>query len=168
MLKKFYANQEKYSFAFQIMAYISRLTILRQTIKNIIHDKINQYIIITERSLYTDKHVFAKMLYESGNISEIEWLTYSYWFDTFKDKTKLDLILYVNTKPDECYNRIIKRSRPEEVDKISKDYLTTCHQKHIDWFKETESKIIDIDGHESIDEVMNKVKEILKGIINTC
>jgi deoxyadenosine/deoxycytidine kinase len=28
MLKKFYANQEKYSFAFQIMAYISRLKIL--------------------------------------------------------------------------------------------------------------------------------------------
>ena len=35
MLKKFYADQEKYSFAFQMMAYISRLTILRDTIKEI-------------------------------------------------------------------------------------------------------------------------------------
>ena len=32
MLKKFYADQEKYSFAFQMMAYISRLKILRDTI----------------------------------------------------------------------------------------------------------------------------------------
>ena len=56
MLKKFYADQEKYSFAFQMMAYISRLTILRDTIKEIVSENNNkQYIIITERSLYTDK-----------------------------------------------------------------------------------------------------------------
>ena len=35
MLQKFYENQEKYSFSFQMMAYISRLKILRDTIKNI-------------------------------------------------------------------------------------------------------------------------------------
>ena len=45
MLKKFYANQEKYSFTFQIMAYISRLKILRQTVKDIIHNNEYQYII---------------------------------------------------------------------------------------------------------------------------
>ena len=33
MLQKFYANQEKYSFSFQMMAYISRLKILRDTVK---------------------------------------------------------------------------------------------------------------------------------------
>jgi deoxyadenosine/deoxycytidine kinase len=160
-LELFYENQKENSFWFQVLAYITRL----RNLINIIDNNPNK-IIICERSIYTDKYVFAKMLYESGNISEIEWLTYSYWFDTFKDKTKLDLILYVNTKPDECYNRILKRSRPEEVDKISKEYLITCHQKHIDWFKETESKIINIDGHESIEEVMKNVKDILKDILN--
>ena len=60
MLQKFYADQEKYSFSFQMMAYISRLSLLKDTIENN-----PDAIIITERSLMTDRHVFAKMLYDS-------------------------------------------------------------------------------------------------------
>lgn len=47
MLQKFYGNQEKYSFAFQMMAYISRLALLKETIK-----ETPDAIIISERSLY--------------------------------------------------------------------------------------------------------------------
>ena len=57
ILEKYYKNQEKYAFSFQIMAYISRISILRKTIKKNPND-----IIITERSVLTDKNVFAKML----------------------------------------------------------------------------------------------------------
>lgn len=159
-LELFYENQKENSFWFQVLAYITRL----RNLLTIIENNPNK-IIICERSIYTDKYVFAKMLYEVGNISEIEWKTYSYWFDTFKDKTKLDLILYVNTEPDECYNRIIKRSRPEEVDKISKEYLTSCHNKHLEWFVETDAKIININGHETIENVMNNVKNIINDIL---
>ena len=81
MLKLFYANQEKYSFAFQMMAYISRLKILRDTIKKIQYenkeDYKKEYVIITERSLYTDREVFAKMLYNQGKI-EIQHSTPAY------------------------------------------------------------------------------------------
>ena len=159
-LELFYENQKENSFWFQVLAYITRL----RNLLTIIENNPNK-IIICERSIYTDKYVFAKMLYEAENISEIEWKTYSYWFDTFKDKTKLDLILYVNTEPDECYNRIIKRSRPEEVDKISKEYVTSCHKKHLEWFKETDAKIININGHETIENVMNNVKNIIDNIL---
>ena len=87
MLKKFYADQDKYSFAFQMMAYISRLTILRDTVKKI-KEKTNkhntqQYIIITERSLFTDKYVFAKMLYDQGKIEDVCYQIYLKWFDEF-------------------------------------------------------------------------------------
>jgi deoxyadenosine/deoxycytidine kinase len=100
----------------------------------------------------------------------MEWKTYSYWFDTFKDKTELDLILYVNTNPDECYNRIIKRNRPEEVNKISKDYLTMCHNKHLEWFdlnnSEHKTKIIHINGHSSVEDVLEFVKSITNKLID--
>ena len=33
MLQKFYKNQTRYSFAFQMMAYISRLALLKKTVK---------------------------------------------------------------------------------------------------------------------------------------
>ena len=162
-LEVFYEDQKENSFWFQILAYITRLRNLLKTIEE--HpDK----IIICERSIYTDKYVFAKMLYESSYLSEMEWKTYSYWFDTFKNKTELDLILYVNTEPDECYNRIITRNRPEEVNKISKDYLIMCHNKHLQWFNDSENKtkIIHINGHKSVDDVMDFVKQITNQLIS--
>ena len=58
ILEKFYMDQEKYSFTFQMMAYISRLKILRNVIKKLKEDK-KHYIIITELCLNTDKYVFA-------------------------------------------------------------------------------------------------------------
>ena len=38
ILQKFYADQEKYSFAFQMMAYVSRLNVLRDALKTL-HQK---------------------------------------------------------------------------------------------------------------------------------
>ena len=64
MLSKFYEDQNKYSFAFQMMAYISRLSLLKKTYK----ENATNTIIITERSVHTDRHVFAKMLYDNNNI----------------------------------------------------------------------------------------------------
>ena len=162
-LELFYENQKENSFWFQILAYITRLRNLLSILENNPQDK----IIICERSIYTDKYVFAKMLYESGNISEIEWITYSYWFDTFKKQTKLDLILYVNTEPEECFNRIIKRNRVEEINKISKEYLINCHDKHTEWFQEKDmnTKIFHINGKDTVENIMTFVKHIICDII---
>ena len=109
ILELFYQDQKKYSFSFQILAYITRLRSLLTVIKY----NPNK-IIICERSIYTDKHVFAKMLYEQNKIEEIEWKTYNYWFDTFKEITKLSGIIYINTNPETCFERIKKRDRNGE------------------------------------------------------
>lgn len=153
-LELFYENQKDNSFWFQILAYITRLKELLHTIKN----NPNK-IIISERSIYTDKFVFAKMLYEMGYLSEIEWTTYNYWFDTFKDETKLDLILYVNTDPEESFRRIKIRNRGEEVNSISLDYLKTCHQKHQEWLSNSDTKIVEINGHQSIENIQQFARQ---------
>ena len=68
IIEKYYANQEKYAFSFQMMAYISRLSLLRKAFRN---DKYK--IIITERSVFTDKNIFCKMLYDADKIEEINY-----------------------------------------------------------------------------------------------
>lgn len=136
MLQKFYANQQEYSFAFQMMAYISRLTILRETVRDIMRrvqstdqNKKDKYIIITERSLYTDKFVFAKMLYDQGKIEDVMYQIYLNWFDEFAKDFPVNDIIYVNTDPTKCYERIHKRARVgEEV--IPLAYLRACHEYH--------------------------------------
>jgi len=130
ILKKFYADQEKYSFPFQMMAYVSRLKVLRdtlKTIKNDTHDK--NIIIITERSLYTDKMVFAKMLYDSKKIEYINYQIYLNWFDTFSEEFPVHKVVYVQTEPEKCYQRIVKRSRTGE-ENIPLEYLTSCSDYH--------------------------------------
>lgn len=139
MLKKFYLNQEKYSFAFQMMAYISRLKILRDTIKEIRKNPENKYIIITERSLYTDKYVFAKMLHDQGKIEDVCYQIYLNWFDEFVSDYDINYTIYVNTEPKKCYERIHKRSREgEEV--IPLNYLIECHNYHSEFLEEINGK----------------------------
>lgn len=155
MLKKFYADQEKYSFAFQMMAYISRLKILRDTIKDIISQNINQqYIIITERSLYTDKHVFAKMLHDQGKIEDVCYQIYLNWFEEFAKDFPINYSVYVKTDPTKCYERIHKRSRDgEEV--IPLEYLQDCHTYHEEFLNENtgiKSKKRVLDGNVDIYE----------------
>ena len=104
ILVKFYEDQKKYSFAFQMMAYISRLDLLRRTIK-----ENPGAIIITERSLYTDKYVFAKMLYYSNKIEEIEYNIYNKWFSSMVDLAPLDKVIYMKTSADISFNRIFKK-----------------------------------------------------------
>lgn len=124
ILQKFYSNQNLYSFPFQMMAYISRLAILKEVI-----EKNPNAIIITERSLYTDKLVFAKMLFDSGKIELINYRIYLKWFDVFAKEYPITKVIYVNTEPDICIKRINKRSRNGE-ENIPLDYLKECHKYH--------------------------------------
>jgi len=124
ILEKFYENPSKYGFSFQIMAYISRLDVIRKEIK-----KNPNAIFISERSLFTDKLVFAKMLFDSGNIELVNYKIYLKWFDTFADDFPVSKVIYVNTDPEICHMRIEKRSRTGESN-IPLDYLQNCHKYH--------------------------------------
>lgn len=161
ILELFYNDKEKYSFAFQILAYITRLRKLLEALDGPI-----EKTIICERSIFTDKFVFAKMLYQQNFINEIEWKSYNYWFDTFKEKTKLDRIIYINTDPNICLERIKKRNRDGESD-ISLEYLNHCHLLHQDWLiNENQNKVIEFNGNNNFDGINEEryVKKIYEEI----
>ena len=124
MLEKFYADQQKYAFSFQIMAFISRISLLKQSIR-----ENPGSVIITERSLHTDKMVFAQMLFDSGLIEDVNFQIYLKWFDEFSRECPLNRVIYVKTDPDICIQRIAKRSRAGES-VIPIDYLRECHEYH--------------------------------------
>ena len=140
ILKKFYQNQEKYAFSFQMMAYISRLS----EIKKIVDINPNA-IIICERSVWTDKNVFAKMLFDDGKIEEVNYKIYNMWFDEFVRKYTLDGIFYVKTDPKKCSERVNIRNR--EVENIPLAYLEKCHQYHEHWLSLSDRKVLTFDGN---------------------
>ena len=140
ILEKFYADQEKYSFSFQMMAYISRLSLLKNTIKNN-----PNAIIITERSVFTDKEVFAKMLYDDNKIEEINYKIYLQWFNEFIDDIPIRGVMYVKTTPEKSKERVDFRSRQGE--QIPLNYLQKCHQYHEEWIFTQFKKILVFDGN---------------------
>ena len=135
ILEKFYADQEKYSFPFQMMAYVSRLKVLRCALREIFTGRLNspgpakKVILITERSLFTDKLVFAKMLYDDKKIEPVNYRIYLNWFDTFLDEFPVHKVVYVKTDPEQCHGRIAKRSRDGEAN-IPLEYLQNCSRYH--------------------------------------
>ena len=145
ILSHFYRDSKTYSFQFQMMAYISRLNLLR----NVIKENPNA-VIITERCLYTDKFVFAKMLYDKENMTDIEYTIYNKWFTSFIDDIETTGIIYIKTNPETCYERIIKRNRNGET--IPLEYLDNCHDYHEKWLNNTDTPIITYDGNVVIDE----------------
>lgn len=163
ILSKFYHNTKKYAFSFQMMAYITRVHLLRQAIK----ENPNR-IFITERSIYTDKNVFAKMLYDDEMIEEVDYQIYLKWFDEFSEISENNFkIVYVNTIPEKCYERILKRNRDGES--LTLEYLIKCDEYHNNWLKGKE--ILLLDGNEDKDlnnkNAYNEWIEIINNYIYT-
>ena len=153
MLEKFYENQVKYSFAFQMMAYISRLSILKKCI-----DENPDFIIITERCLNTDRYVFAKMLFDDGKIEDVEYQIYLNWFDHFSYLQHTQKIVYLKTDPNTCITRINKRNRLGESN-ISLEYLENCNKYHDNMLNEINNEKLVIDSNIDTDidkDIINK------------
>jgi deoxyguanosine kinase len=142
IINKFYSDQAKYAFSFQMMAYISRVSMLKQAIR-----ENPGKIIVTERCVDTDREVFAKMLYDDGLIEEINYSIYTRWFDEFSNEISICGMVYVKTSPEVCSARVIERARDGETIPLS--YLRKCHDYHEMWLSTMgkETTIFTLDGN---------------------
>ena len=163
ILEKFYRDQHKYAFSFQMMAYISRLSL----VKSIIRNNPNS-IIICERSVFTDKEVFAKMLYDDGKIEEVNYQIYLKWFNEFIEDIPTSGIIYVNTTPENSKGRVDFRARLGED--IPLEYLKKCNNYHNNWLNNIEENIYNFDGNinfrdglttQSIDNIKEFIEQII-------
>lgn len=166
ILTNLYKNIRANAFKFQMMAYISRLSLLRKAVKN---PKIK--LIITERSVETDRNVFAKMLYDAGDISHDEFQIYTLWFDEFLTDVPLGGIVYIHASPDVCLERIHKRARSGET--IQADYIQRCHQYHEDWIRGRNCPLLELPANEDMNktpmvmlERMERITEFIRGLLD--
>ena len=168
IITHFYENNERYSFAFQVMAYTSRLSLLKEALKG------DYDIIISERSVYTDKLVFAKILYDAKKMSLIEYIIYLNLFKEFQTIFQDLKIVYIRTCPEICDLRVQQRGRLGET--IPIEYLKDCHHYHDVWLNNQqaieEGLVLVIDGNEETntsqfidnnfyDEVTRKVYDFI-------
>ena len=142
ILGLFYDDIPRWGYTFQSNAFITR-------IQKFDTERISGKINLTERSIYSDHHIFAEMLHDDGKMNQIEWKLYQNWFGWLSEKfnAKPEAIIYLQCDPQIAYERVKKRARSEE-DNISKEYIYRLHEMHEKWLLNEKSipvKIVNVD-----------------------
>ena len=135
VLQLFYKNPKKYSYLFQSMAFITRFQELSKL------DFTKKYIFI-ERSIYSDKNIFATNCYNTGLMEEIEWKIYNNWFEGMSSFIKFDFkFVYIKCLPETSLFRINQRERTGE-NSIQLDYLQQLFFLHEKWLNPYNSIVV--------------------------
>ncbi|XP_040427121.1 thymidine kinase 2, mitochondrial isoform X2 [Cygnus olor] len=93
-----------------LQSYI-QLTMLEQHVRPMVSP-----VRMMERSIHSAKYIFVENLYRSGKMPEVDYVVLSEWFDWIQNNTDVtvDLIVYLQTSPEVCYERLKRRCREEE------------------------------------------------------
>ena len=152
ILEEFYSDPARNAYLFQSIAFRSRM-------KNIVHKE----DALIERSIYTDRNVFAKTCREDGLIGDIEWEDYVSWFDwlTTEFQVQPKGFVYLRCEPEVSLGRIKKRNRPGE-ENISLEYLKKLHVKHDEWLLNAQKVLVldvnDDSTPENLEDMVSRIR----------
>lgn len=127
-LDKFYADFNRWSFHLQIYFLAERFKEQK---------KIFEYGggFIQDRSIYEDTGIFAKMHYEKGTMSEVDYETYTNLFEAMVMTPYFphpDLLIYLEGSLDDILSRIKVRGRPMEQ-QTPVEYWEEMHKRYENW-----------------------------------
>ncbi len=152
LLEAFYRDMKRWAFTFQTMAFLTRAKTWQEGLALTNHSRV-----VLERSLLTDRYVFATNAYRLGAMSEVEWQVYCALWDLVVSNFDVepDCILYYRTPAEVCQERITVRGREEESE-IPLEYLRQLESLHDEWLLEHPRAVI-LDGTRQwrADEVSN-------------
>lgn len=166
ILQKFYGNQEKWAFTFQMNSFISRV----KKIHDEFNDNYKDTLLFVERSIFTDRHCFAKLCYENGKMTKLDYDIYCKWNDWLSEqfKVKPDAYIYLRCEPSENVKRIKERARNSE-ESIPIEYLESLHEKHDEWmnFEKENVPVYIVDAMKNFkdESVMDKIVENLVNFV---
>lgn len=90
---------------------------------------------IQDRSIYEDTGIFAKMHYEKGTMSKVDYETYTSLFEAMVMTPYFphpDLLIYLEGSLDDILSRIKERGRPMEQ-QTPIDYWQEMHGRYEEW-----------------------------------
>ena len=163
-LQDFYGNMNRWSFNLQVYflyhRFQSQVDLLKSN-KNFIQD----------RTIYEDKEIFARNLFNIDSMDKRDWETYKQLYLSMLGFIKKpDLIIYLKTSTDVLMSRIKKRKRNFEKE-ISPEYiyrLNVYYDQWIDSLSRDEVLIFNTDNfnifkdHVVFEELVELIEKRLK------
>ena len=167
-LDKFYADFKKWSFHLQIYFLAERFKEQKRMF---------EYGggFVQDRSIYEDTGIFAKMHYEKGNMSEVDYQTYTSLFQAMVMTPFFphpDLLIYLEGSFDEIVKRIKERGRPMEQD-TPIEYWKEMYERYEQWINQFHAcpvlriNISEYDLFEdnnSIEEIVKRISYVLNAV----
>jgi len=160
-LEDFYDNMPRWSFNLQVYFLYHRFQSqidLIKTGKNFIQD----------RTIYEDREIFAKNLYDSGSMKGRDWETYKQLYSSMiQFINEPNLIVYLKANTDTLMSRINNRNRDFEKD-ISSEYIYSLNIYYDRWINSLDQKkvmIIDTNAFnifkdiDKLESIINSIKE---------
>lgn len=138
-LADFYGDMGRWAFHLQIYFLRSRFDQARRIMESTKR-------IIQDRTIYEDAHIFARNLYHSGYMSQVDYETYFSLFQTMMDVVKPpDLMIYLKADLPKLVGQIQKRGRDFEMN-MSVDYLTDLNTHYETFINNyTDGKLLVLD-----------------------
>tara|TARA_B100000035_G_scaffold254122_1_gene223610 strand:- start:542 stop:1156 length:615 start_codon:yes stop_codon:yes gene_type:complete len=153
-LIKYYEDPKKYALGFQLTVLLSHL---RQ--QGEVDDK---GFYIYERCSHTCNRIFGSLLVDDDIMSKRDLELCKSYEREFNNG--VDALFYLQTTPEICKERIIKRDRSCESS-IEMDYLNKLHDKYEDVYNGDECKVDGISIY--IIDATQSEEDVLQEILNT-
>lgn len=137
LLEHFYKDPRRWAYLFQSYAFMTRL-------QSQCAPASTAPVRLVERSVFSDRHVFAQNAFDTGLMEPIEWQCYlDLWqFYTAQAHSRLDAIIFLDVTTAVCHKRMARRARDEEA-LVPLAYLEQLRAKHDAWLPRTGSASLD-------------------------
>lgn len=144
LLQMMYQDPQRWSYTFQTYSCMTRLKTQLQPPPAHLLSSEGMPVQVYERSVYSDRYIFALNMFELGCISATEWAVYQDWHsflvEQFGHQVELEGIIYLRASPEKCLERLGHRARDEEKG-VKLDYLEKLHIQHERWLVERSTEI---------------------------
>jgi deoxyadenosine/deoxycytidine kinase len=168
LLKLFYKDKRRWAYTFQNAAILTRLLDTQRILREWKPSSSKLPIIITERSVLTDRHVFADMLHTDGILDDLEWRLYLKWYEAYAADLPIKGIIHLSTSANTSNTRIKIRGRDGE-EGIELDYLEQLDAQHNKWVSESTLPCLQIDTEpgKELEAVVARIEEWVKSTFVT-
>lgn len=150
LLELFYSDIPRWAYTFQNCAILTRLLETQKILKAYAAGEIKTPVIITERSVLTDRHVFAQMLKSQQKMDDLEWQLYMKWFDAFAAEMPYKGIIHLTTSATTSKDRIAIRQRAGE-EGIPIEYLNDLDAAHHSWMETADLPVLQISSEPGVE-----------------
>lgn len=126
-LAEFYRDPTGKAYEFQTFVYATRVNRLNAYTQT--HSDADIFFI--ERSVISDRFLFAQLLQEQGCFTPVQWAMYTHWVTLWNQLLPFRAphgVIYLAPSIDETLRRIAARGRQGES--VSREYQEQLHRKH--------------------------------------